>query len=88
MAEPLLVAAGHQAGPGGAAIRPADVAAGAADAVLGQRIEVRRGNVLAAVDADVGIAHVVADDDQDVGPGGQGTRHEQRRGQSHGKNCP
>ena len=33
----------------------------------GQRIKIRRGN-LAAEAADIGIAHIVGEDDDDVGP--------------------
>src|SRR5438128_1381161 len=69
MAEPLLIAACHQAGPRRAAIRPRDVTVGAADAVLCDRVDVGRGNVLAALDADIAIAHVIANDDEDIGFG-------------------
>ena len=67
MAEALLVAAGQQAGARRAAVRARDVALRAADAVLGDRVDVRRRDVLAAVDADVGVAEVVGQDDDDVG---------------------
>jgi hypothetical protein len=43
------------------------VAVGETDAAGGQRVEVRRGNVLTAVKTDIGVAHVIADDHQDVG---------------------
>ena len=66
MPEALLVAAGHQAGARGAAIRPADVAAGEAHAVPGQRIDVRRGNLRVALAAQLAVAEVVGDDDEDV----------------------
>ena len=68
MAEPRLIAARQQAGTRRRTIRAGDVTARAADAGVGQRVDIRRGDVRAAVHADVGIAHVVADDHDDVGP--------------------
>ena len=67
MSEPRLIATGHQAGAGGRAVRAGDVAIGAANAGLGERVEIRRWNILAALETLVGIAHVVADDEDDVG---------------------
>jgi hypothetical protein len=66
VAEPRLVAAGEHPGPGRRAVRAGHVAVGEPGAGLRQRVEVRRGDVAAAVDADVGVAHVVADDEDDV----------------------
>src|SRR5262245_47512619 len=70
VSEPLLVAAGHQPGPRGAALRCADVALGAADTARGEGVYVGRGDVLAAVDREVAKAEVVDEDDEDVGAGG------------------
>src|SRR5262249_34899662 len=67
VAEPLLVAAGHQPGARRRAIRPGDVAAGEPDAGFRQRVEIRSGNVLAALNTGIGETHVVADDEDDVG---------------------
>ena len=41
-------------------------------------IDMRRGNVLTAVNADIAIAHVIADDDQNVGFGECGLAEDQR----------
>ena len=94
MAEALLVAAGQQAGPGRAAIRAGDVAARAADAVLGERVDVRRGDVLAAVHADVGVAEVVGQEDEMLGlrllsPAGSdgGEQGETQQGQEEALVC-
>jgi hypothetical protein len=67
MAEASLVTARQQPRARRAAIWPADVAAGETHAVLGERIQMRRGDVLAAVRAHVAPAVVVGDDEQDVG---------------------
>src|SRR5262245_44403 len=86
VAETLLVAAGHQASPRRAAIGPGNVAARAADSVFRQGIDVWRGNVLAAVNPDVTVAHVVADDDEDVGLGrGQGAPAREGRRDGEGR---
>ena len=45
-----------------------DVAVGAPHALFCQAIEIRRGNVAATVEAHVGVAQVVRQDDKDVGP--------------------
>ena len=66
VAEAGLVFAGEQSGAGGGAVGAADIAAGAAGAGFGQSIEMRGGDVGAAMEADIGVAHVVADDDDDV----------------------
>src|SRR5688500_6026838 len=66
MAEPLRVTTRQQPCPGGTAIRAADVGVGEANSASGQRVDVRCGDVLAAVDADVRVAHVVADNDNNV----------------------
>ncbi len=83
VAEAGLVAAGQQPGARRRAIRPGHVAVGEPHAGGGQRVEVRRGDVLAAVEAHVGIAHVVADDEQDVGFLGLGSQ----AGSKHREAC-
>ena len=65
--EALLVAPGEQAGARGRAIRTGDVTVRASHARGRQRIEVGRRDILAAVEPDVGVAQVIADDEQDVG---------------------
>ena len=62
VAEALLVAAGHQARAGRRAVGAADVAIGEAHARGGQPVELRGGNVLAALEAGVAVAHVIGDD--------------------------
>ena len=69
MAEALLVTTGHQPGAGGAANRTGDVAACEADAVAGERVDVRRCEFAFALGADAGVAEVVGDDEDDVGFG-------------------
>ena len=71
VSEAVLVAAREQGGARRRAIRPGHVAAGEADARRGEGVEVRRGDVLAAMKAHVRVAHVIADDEEDVGFGGQ-----------------
>src|SRR2546427_9599577 len=51
VSEALLIAAGHQAGPRRTAIRSGDVTVSATDAVFGYRVDVRRRNIFAAVNA-------------------------------------
>ena len=82
MAEAGLVAAGQERGAGRGAIGAGDVSVGEADARGRERIEVRGRDILAAMEADVGVAHVVADDDEDVGPvGGEESDGEQQEGE-------
>ena len=56
MAEALLVTTGHRPGAGGAANRTGDVAAWEADAVAGERVDVRRREFAFASGADAGVA--------------------------------
>src|SRR5262249_52606577 len=80
VAEARLIAAGRQAGPGRGAVRTGDVAVGAADAVFRDRIEVLRGDVTASLEADVGVAEVVGQEDHDVGPiGGPDASNEEQQ---------
>src|SRR5215207_3922088 len=53
MAEPLRVTTRQQSCSGGTTIWTTDVSVGEPDSAFGQRVDVRRGDVLAAVDADV-----------------------------------
>ena len=66
VAEPLLVAAGEQAGPRGAADGAGDVAGRAPRTGPGHRIEVRRRSVLAAVAAEFTVAKIIGHDDDHV----------------------
>src|SRR4051812_8419088 len=66
MAESRLGTAREQACTRRTAIRCRDVAAGASNARSRQFVDVRRRHRLAAVDADVAVAQIIGDDDQDV----------------------
>ncbi len=66
VAETGLIASGQEAGSRGAAIGGRDIAVGAADAGGGQGVDIGRRHQLAAVDADVGVAQVIRDDNQNV----------------------
>src|SRR5207245_2708757 len=66
VAEPLLVSAGEEPGPRRRADRAGDVTALAANAGIREGVEVRRGHLRAAVEADVAIAEVVGEEDDDV----------------------
>ena len=75
----VRVEAGQQAGPGRAAAGGV-VELGEPEPAGGERVQVRRAD-LAAVAAEVGEAHVVGQDDDDVGPRrGIGGRRGGRRG--------
>ena len=63
----MVVAAGEQHGSRGRAGR-GDVEIRRADAALGERVDVRRLDFTAEA-GDVGVAHVIGDDEQDVGFG-------------------
>src|ERR1051325_3393806 len=77
----LLVAPGHETRARRAAIRPADVAAGEADAVVRDGINVRRGHLVRdALAAQLAPAEIVAEDDEDVGfAGGVGVESDASR---------
>ena len=65
--EPLLVAAREQARPRGAAVRPADIAAGEPYAVGCEGIDVGRGDVAGvALAAELAVAEVVGEDHEHV----------------------
>ena len=81
MAEPLLIAARHEASASGAAIRPTDVAVGEPDAVLRDRVDVGRGNIPGKTLArELTPTEIVGEDDEDVGLafGGRGDGGERR----------
>ena len=86
MAKARLLAAGEQACAGRRAVGAGDVAVSEAHARSGEGVEVRGGDVFAAVEADVGIPHVIADDDEDVRPfgGGRGYCEQAEQGTEHG----
>ena len=69
MAEALLIAARQQARPARRTIRPRHIAVREAYTRSCQRIEVGRGDILAALEAHVRVAHIVADNEQDIGLG-------------------
>ena len=71
-ADPYRVTAGHQRGPGRRTDGRADVEVGELDAFGGEAVEVGRGEPLRAEHADVGVALVVGEHDDDVGAVGQG----------------
>ena len=76
------VLAAHQRGPGGLAVRAAGVAVGEPHPLGGQAVDVRRLVVLAAEAADVGVAEVVGQDEDDIRPrfrGRGGRDHDGRR---------
>ncbi len=77
------VAPGHEHGARGRADRRAGVEVGEAQALGGQPVEVRRANELLAVGADVAVAEVVGEDEDDVRPR-RGSR-EHRRGRQDGR---
>ena len=66
VAEALLVAAGEQPGPRGAADRRRHVAVGEPHSIGGDRIDVRRLQAPATVAADVAVAQIVGQDDDAV----------------------
>ena len=66
MTEAILVSPSEQTGPRGRTIRARDIAVGETRARCYQSIEMRRGNVFATMEANIGIAHVIANDEQNV----------------------
>lgn len=67
-AEPLLVAARHEPGPGRRADRAGDVAAGEPRPVLRDGVDVGRGDVPTALHAQLRVAQIIGQDQHDVGP--------------------
>jgi hypothetical protein len=64
--KPLRISAGHQAGPCGAAVWTTHIRVGESDSAGREGVDVGRWNVLASMDADIGISHVIANDDDNV----------------------
>ena len=62
----LLVTARHQPGARRRTVWRRDVAAGEPHARFCQRVNVRRGNIFTTMNPDIRVAHVVANDEQDV----------------------
>jgi hypothetical protein len=85
----LLIAPGEQAGAGGGAHVAGDVGLGEPHALARQGVEVGRGDLLrmVRVEADVGVALVVGEDDDDVGRAWRGGGHRVFLGKTtrHGK---
>jgi hypothetical protein len=65
--EPVLVTAADESRAGGSAERAVCVAVGEPDSGFGDPVDVGGGNVFAAVAADVGVTHVIGEDEDDVG---------------------
>ena len=61
------VASGHESGAGGSAKGCGDIEAGEACAFLGHLVDVGRVDVFAAEAAEVGVALVIGEDDDEVG---------------------
>ena len=85
VAEAVLVAAGQQPRAGRRAVGSGYISVGEPHPGGGQPVQVRRGDILTAVEAHVRIAHVIADNDQDVrflrlrGPAGRQQRQTRRQ---------
>src|ERR1700752_1275015 len=90
MAEPLGITTRYQSCFSGTAVRATDISVGKADSTFGQSINVWGRDVLASVDTNIAISHVVGDDDKDVrGPtlrlGGAATKAKKAQYDSHRK---
>jgi len=66
VAKALLVSSCKESRASGAAIGSADISAGASDAIFGNRIDVGRVDIFASVNAEVCIAKIICNDDDDV----------------------
>ena len=66
----VLVAGGHKSGASGTAHRSGHITVGEPNPILGDRVDMRRGNVFGSMDAAVRITHIVGDYRYDVGFGG------------------
>ena len=66
MPEPPLVPSRHQAGPRRTANGAGDITARKTDAVLGNRIDMGRGNVVPSLAAEFAISEVVGPGDQNI----------------------
>src|SRR6266568_146408 len=67
VAEAMLIPAGHESGARGTAEWVRDAGIGETHAGLGETIDVRSGEVFAALETDVGEAKVIGEDHDDVG---------------------
>jgi len=65
-AKALLIRAGHQPEPAGRARGAGDIAIGETHLAAREAVELRRGHVLAAVAAEVAVAQVVGEDDDEI----------------------
>ena len=65
--EAMLIASGHEPGPCRTTERMRHIPIRAAHPFGGEPVKVRRGDVFATLEADVGIALVVGDDQKNVG---------------------
>src|SRR5262249_24100104 len=66
VAKARWIATGHETRPTGTAIRGCYVAVGEAHAVLGDRVDVRRRNLLVALEAEFAIADIVRENDDHI----------------------
>src|SRR5262245_43652411 len=66
MPEPRLITPRVQASPRRTAIRTRDIRLRAAYAVFCNRIDIRRGNVLAPLDTKIGIAEIIGQNHDDI----------------------
>ena len=66
--EARRIAAAHETRPRGAAIGSGDVARREADAVRGDRVDMRGRNLVIALTADLAVAEIVHQNDDDIRP--------------------
>jgi len=66
VSEALLIPPRQQTRPSRAAIRPAHIAASETDAILRQRIDMRRGDLRIALHAQLAVAEIIGDDEENV----------------------
>src|SRR5688500_16074958 len=71
MAEARLIAAGHQSSASRAAIRPGNVTLRETDAVLRNRIDVRRWDLLVTLEPKLPVTHIVTKNDDNIRAGGR-----------------
>lgn len=69
--DPPRIATGHETGARGRADRTGGVKVGKLPPVLGERIDVRSAVLGGAVTADVSVAEIVTEDDDEVGRRGR-----------------
>src|SRR5579871_3783015 len=68
MTKPLLIASGQQTGPSRTANRTGDVTRRESDAVIRDRVDLWRGNLLPAITAELSISQIVRHNNDNVGP--------------------